>query len=99
MLNVPAGKSISVANVEEACKTGKPTTGKKGSSSSGIRARRPKKRSFEDNSAEESSDSESSSDSQHSDKTKGGRKEMQVIPMYSPEVLTTYRKRTLLPLP
>lgn len=66
MLNVPAGKSISVAEVEEASRTGKPTTGKKGSSSSGIRARRPRKRSsLEDDSAEESSDSESSSDGQH----------------------------------
>ncbi|KAK8761078.1 hypothetical protein V5799_027655 [Amblyomma americanum] len=68
MLNVPAGKSISVAEVEEAIRTGKPTTGKKGSSSSGIRARRPRKRSsLEDDSAEESSDSESSSDGQHGD--------------------------------
>lgn len=49
-------------------RTGKPTTGKKGSSSSGIRARRPRKRSsLEDDSAEESSDSESSSDGQYGD--------------------------------
>ncbi|KAG0443008.1 hypothetical protein HPB47_015390 [Ixodes persulcatus] len=67
MLNVPAGKSISVAEVE-ASRTGKPTTGKKGSSSSCIRVRRPRKRSsLEDDIAEESSDSESSSDGQHGD--------------------------------
>ncbi|KAG8232222.1 hypothetical protein J437_LFUL011966 [Ladona fulva] len=70
-LNIPAGKSISIADVEEARRTGNPTAAKKARSSSSTRARRPRKKSsLEDDIVEESSDSESSSDGQHDDNKK-----------------------------
>lgn len=76
MLNVSAGKSISVAEVEEASKTEKPKARKKASSSSGTRGRgrgrgggrgRRNKSPPENDIAEASSASESSSDDQRDD--------------------------------
>ncbi|KAF5301410.1 hypothetical protein FQA39_LY02139 [Lamprigera yunnana] len=65
MMNVPAGKSISVADVKKAMKSRKPTATQKASISSGTSTtnKRPRKNpSIEDDIAEASNNSESSDD-------------------------------------
>ncbi|KAF5285443.1 hypothetical protein FQA39_LY16697 [Lamprigera yunnana] len=78
MLNVPAGKSISVADVEEAMKSKKPTAIQKASTFSGTSTtnKRPRRKpSIEDDIAEASNDSEYSDD-EHDDNKKWSKEDL-----------------------